>query len=420
MTISVIVPFCNHASTLKRCIDSVLAQTFIDFELLMISDGSTDASIALVCAAAKKDPRVRLILCTHQGVSAARNQGIRQAAGDWIGFVDADDYMESNMLEVMLGAALKENADLAVCNFTHPFFSEYIGNQVLDFGKTQNRLWYYQHTFAAQVPWNKLYRREAIKEGFIEGLDYCEDGLFSLANMHHVRKAVTLDQKLYNYCVAAPSDAAEASTITKIAQSGDLGKSRDTFWYKRAELFPQSIEILRRNVQAEEIADFAYVRIFDFMLWELLIFLEAGAEKRALTRDIQVILCEPLFREALWVKEKYGLRFQTLTRRELNERTVAFVDACYFAKEQMRHMKKASLRPIYVYCDLYLRFFCEAPCLHRQLNPIDLAANEMLNLIGNKTPEAVFVNAMLASRFRYSSELHHAQAPYARRYLSLL
>ena len=114
--ISIIVPVYKTERFLSACISSILAQTFTDFELILVDDGSPDNCPALCDAAAEKDSRVRVIHKINGGVSTARNAGLAAAQGNWIGFVDPDDFVDKTYYEKMLRAAKQAGAELAVCN----------------------------------------------------------------------------------------------------------------------------------------------------------------------------------------------------------------------------------------------------------------------------------------------------------------
>ncbi len=115
-TISVIVPVYNVAPYLQRCVNSILAQTYQDLELIMIDDGSTDNSGSICDELQKKDPRIIVIHQNNQGVSAARNAGLDKCTGGYISFVDPDDWIEQNMYQDMVTAIKQKDADFAVCN----------------------------------------------------------------------------------------------------------------------------------------------------------------------------------------------------------------------------------------------------------------------------------------------------------------
>ena len=113
--ISVIVPIYRVEKFLPQCIESILNQTFTDFELILVDDGSPDCCGEICDAAAKQDARVRVIHQANQGLSAARNAGIETARGAWLSFVDADDFVAPNFLEALHDAAVRAGADCAVC-----------------------------------------------------------------------------------------------------------------------------------------------------------------------------------------------------------------------------------------------------------------------------------------------------------------
>lgn len=113
--ISVIVPVYNVEPYLRKCLDSILAQTYRDLEILVIDDGSTDGSGSICDEYAEKDERIRLFHTENHGLSAARNLGLDIAKGDWIGFVDSDDWIELDMYEVLLSKAEESSADVAEC-----------------------------------------------------------------------------------------------------------------------------------------------------------------------------------------------------------------------------------------------------------------------------------------------------------------
>ena len=114
--LSVIVPVYNTEKYLRECIDSILAQTFRDFELILVNDGSTDGSGAICDEYAKQDKRIRVIHQENGGVTRARKAAMRIAAGSWISFVDSDDWISSDMFEKMLEKAASSASEIIVCD----------------------------------------------------------------------------------------------------------------------------------------------------------------------------------------------------------------------------------------------------------------------------------------------------------------
>lgn len=116
--LSVIVPVYNAESYLARCLDSILAQTFADLEVILVDDGSTDGSAALCDDYAKKDSRFSCIHKENGGHTSARQAGLKQAAGTYIAFIDSDDWIAPAMYQTMCGAAKDTGADMVCCNYT--------------------------------------------------------------------------------------------------------------------------------------------------------------------------------------------------------------------------------------------------------------------------------------------------------------
>lgn len=180
-TISVIIPVYNTEKYLHRCIDSVLAQTYQDFELLLIDDGSKDSSGAICDEYAVGDSRVKVFHKENGGVSSARNVGLDNARGEWITFVDADDYIEENFLKSFEGNL---DADLVVGNMiiceagkspsdidAHIVPGKYCPIQSVLKGNLTKTV------FCA--PWGKLFRNDGIRDlRFDVGMTICEDTKF--------------------------------------------------------------------------------------------------------------------------------------------------------------------------------------------------------------------------------------------------
>lgn len=129
LSISIIVPVYNAESYLERCVESVIAQTWKSWELILIDDGSIDSSGEICDEFSKKDKRIKVLHQKNAGVSAARNQGIRTARGKYIGFVDSDDWIEPNMFEQMLQKAMNTGSDVVMCDAITVFGG---GNTQLD------------------------------------------------------------------------------------------------------------------------------------------------------------------------------------------------------------------------------------------------------------------------------------------------
>ena len=159
--ISVIVPIYNVEDCLSKCLDSLAAQTFTDAEFILIDDGSTDKSSRIADTYAKTDNRFSVHHTANHGLSAARNLGIEKAKGDWLMFVDSDDYVEPDFCDTPYQAALREGADLVIFRYSRQAVSQKnfvsgsrlpVVSGIVD-AETALR-------YGTAVVWNKLYRRE--------------------------------------------------------------------------------------------------------------------------------------------------------------------------------------------------------------------------------------------------------------------
>lgn len=116
--ISIVVPVYNVEKYVKKCIDSILKQTYSDYELILVNDGSLDSSGEICSYYANSDCRIKVIHKKNGGLSDARNTGIQQAKGDWITFIDSDDYVSEDYLETLYNLIVYNNADISIASFT--------------------------------------------------------------------------------------------------------------------------------------------------------------------------------------------------------------------------------------------------------------------------------------------------------------
>lgn len=207
--ISVIVPVYNAAAFLEQCIASVLAQSLREIEVIAVNDGSTDESAAILDRLAGKDQRLRVFHQPNKGVSAARNFGLGEARGQYIGFCDADDWMEPGMLETLYKAIGESQSDWAICNVLvekegrEPVQRLKISDEVIDVRDAKagfvRGLLQFRYDNAN---WNKLYSTKIIREQqlrFAEDMRIWEDLLFNLQYLQFASRAAILSQSFYHY-----------------------------------------------------------------------------------------------------------------------------------------------------------------------------------------------------------------------------
>ena len=216
-TISVIVPVYNLETLLPGTLDSILAQTYQNLEILVVDDGSRDETAKVAGRYAARDRRVRVIRQENKGVTSARLRGVREATGAWIGFIDGDDTIEPEMYERLMSNALRYGADISHCGY----------EMVLPSGNTR----YYYNTgkivvqdataglkdllegrFVEPALWNKLYARriwDAVLKNvvFDTSIKNMEDLLMNFYLFREARQSVYEDFCPYHYIVRASSAA---------------------------------------------------------------------------------------------------------------------------------------------------------------------------------------------------------------------
>lgn len=200
--VSIIIPVHNVEQYLSRCIDSVLSQTFANWELLLVDDGSTDKSSSLCDEYKLKDVRIRVFHKENGGVSSARNMGLDYAKGEWISFVDSDDYLEPNMYEVMYAGTQCAPVDVVYCDYFQCFNNGKIRENVAVYDSDKRERLRAFLLKGWPVVWNKLYRRSFLEKNditFQSKYNFCEDMLFTFEVLYHSNEALHIAQALYNY-----------------------------------------------------------------------------------------------------------------------------------------------------------------------------------------------------------------------------
>ena len=227
--VSVIVPVYNSEKYIKKCIDSLINQTLSDMEFIIINDGSTDSSDSIISS--YNDLRIKYFNRSNCGIGATRNFGIEHSTGEFIGFLDSDDYVDVDMYERMYNECVSKNLDIVICdhfieNGGSSFAKRFIRFDVTSLEDMPNLL-----LDVNLAPWNKLYRK-SICEGVLYpvGVKY-EDTPWVAKVMHRASKIGKLNECLYHYIVHNGSETTVVDNkiydifkITDILLS-DLGKN---------------------------------------------------------------------------------------------------------------------------------------------------------------------------------------------------
>lgn len=203
--ISIIVPIYKVEDYLEKCIDSILSQSITKFELILIDDGSPDECGKICDSYASRDHRIKVVHKQNEGLSAARNSGLDIAEGDYVGFVDSDDWIHDKMYETLLNLLIDNNADIAQCEFIRTFDEEEtIDNSQRNTIETFNNIEslkniYNKKAISTVVSWNKLYKRELFDHiRFPKGKIH-EDEFTTHKLLYKSKKLVYTNKVLYFY-----------------------------------------------------------------------------------------------------------------------------------------------------------------------------------------------------------------------------
>lgn len=229
--VSIIIPIYNSSSYLKECLDSILNQLLKDIEVFCINDGSTDNSLKMLQQYALKDSRIKILKQNNQGAAAARNLGLKHANGEYVIFLDSDDYFKPDLIEQSVAKAEKFDADIVI--FKAEAFDDVTG-QISTLNDRISKLPEYQQKVLSYkdipedifnsfltVPWNKLYRKSFLdKHGFkFQNIKRTNDLLFVCQTLVAAKRIILLDKILVHY----------RTGITKNLQSGNAETPLDFY-----------------------------------------------------------------------------------------------------------------------------------------------------------------------------------------------
>lgn len=243
MKISVIIPVYNVNKYLDRCIRSLSEQTYKDIEIILVDDGSTDGSGSICDDWAVRDSRIVVVHQVNKGLSAARNIGLERTSGEYILFVDSDDFVDRKFVSLLADEACKRNSDIVFCNYRFvddsgneinndnysSFSSEkvYDGTDVLELFEDKS----YRTFF--DVCWNKLYRKELF-DGvrFPEGISVIEDISIVPLIYHKAERISVVKDVLYNYVYRAESLSHSQMSIEEDTRLRAPMMEERLQWYK--------------------------------------------------------------------------------------------------------------------------------------------------------------------------------------------
>lgn len=207
--VSIIIPVYNNEFYLRKCLDSVINQTLKEIEIIIINDGSTDNSLEIIKEYRNRDKRIIIINKENEGVSKTRNRGLDICKGQYIQFIDSDDYIDNNMIESMYNVATNNKLDIVMCGYKKIIDDkEYNNLPTIEIDNIINKeiiVKYLTNSYESKIlwfVWKNMYKNELLSLNnikFKENLRFGEDSIFNLECFLEAQRIMAIDQCFYNY-----------------------------------------------------------------------------------------------------------------------------------------------------------------------------------------------------------------------------
>lgn len=239
--ISVIVPVYNVEPYLERCVNSILRQTYKTLEIILVDDGSTDASPQICDEFARKDERIKVVHKTNGGLSDARNAGLCVASGDYIGYVDSDDWIEDDMYEKMYRSCVEQDASLCVCRYFREYANRTEGGgsgECVPLSREELLRIYiggHEQYVIYNSVWSKLFQRELVEGAVFPKGRNSEDILYTTRAFCKLGRAVYLDECLYHYVLD------REGSIMNVSRGERMFKDELPFWREHIALIGETV-----------------------------------------------------------------------------------------------------------------------------------------------------------------------------------
>lgn len=222
-SISIIMPAFNAEKTITRAIESIQKQTYKNWQLIIVNDGSKDATQEIIQQKCREDSRIEGYLIENSGPSCARNYALEHAKGKWVAFCDADDWFTEDALETMIMAMHGDSCQLCACYYT----SNCDNNDIVYWAGGKAILQFLTNPEIGGYLWNKLFLRKLIeidKIRFEKDIFICEDLLFVIRYASRIQNCVVVPRKLYNYDIQPNGLTSAAFSMKKVTQLDALEK----------------------------------------------------------------------------------------------------------------------------------------------------------------------------------------------------
>lgn len=260
LLVSILLPIYNVEAYLPKCLDSIIGQTYTNLQIVLIDDGSIDKSFAICKEYANKDNRIEVYHQENQGVATTRNQLLKRVKGDYVLFVDADDWMETDMVEALIKLIKEYDADIAECQSVKndtPCCKE---KAKITIWKQEETIQHFlRHIIFCGSLWNKLFKSCLLhNEFFHDGISYGEDALFCWHILQRVNKVIRTTQQYYHYRMNDNSLSHHNWTPEKKGSGTIVWK---TITEETAQWWPQYLDIAKARYAIEDMWGLYYASL---------------------------------------------------------------------------------------------------------------------------------------------------------------
>lgn len=240
--VSIIIPVYNVQEYIEECMESVIRQTYQNLEIIVVDDGSKDDSLMICKQYAVKDKRIKIFSQPNAGVSTARNWGLKKMTGEFVTFIDSDDWIEADYIQKLL-AACEDDTDIVCCNTP-----DTLRNLPEVVAKSADMAYVFSEF---GYVWGKLIRTNCIERLFNEEVCYAEDFLFYISNIMHLKKMKILDYQGYHYRIRVGSlsvkDQSEGHSLEEFQNKYTFVKGEKKISKELEQFDKDTIDIVKNH-----------------------------------------------------------------------------------------------------------------------------------------------------------------------------
>lgn len=261
--VSILSPCYNVEKYLPKCLDTIIGQTYSNLQIVLIDDGSKDGTWEIMQEYAAKDSRIEVYHQDNKGVATTRNNLLDKVKGDFVLFVDSDDWVELTMVESLLGIQKQSDADIVVCDMVkNDNTSDLSDKSYISYNKEQIVKAFLEHKWLNGSLWNKLVKTSLLhNERFRCGISYGEDALFSWHLLQHVMSVVVCKLQLYHYRM---NDASLSHQVWTPEKKGSATVVWHTITSETQKLYPQYVDIARARWAIEDFWGLYYASLSNY------------------------------------------------------------------------------------------------------------------------------------------------------------